>query len=141
MKKKTLIIVSLILLLIFSASLFATDGTPKVTQKGSWTRIHVRQNNCLGYSKIMYITSEATKPVTIRWDYYVEETGKIKSVLKAPGAYPGAFYNKKYYHFYWEEFIVQKGESFFLPPSVYCLYIKLPKSRVKVAGNIINVTD
>ncbi|MFW5800194.1 MAG: hypothetical protein ACOCV8_05195 [Spirochaetota bacterium] len=127
MKKKILIIVSLILLFLASAFAIA-DGI-----KGTWTIVPVR-------GKIMWVESQATQPIMIRWDYYtLDDKGNM--VVKAPGAYPGAFDNKEFYDFYVEEFPIQPEENFILPRSVYNFYVKAPSEQVNVDGLKITITD
>ena len=119
MKKRILIFAALILALLVSASVFA-DGI-----KSKWTIIPIR-------GKMVCVSSEATKSVVVRWDYFVWENGKIK--VQAPGAYPGAFNDKDFYQFYIEEFPIQKEEDFVLPESVYNFYVRVSSDRVKI-GN------
>lgn len=127
MKKKILIVASLVLLLLVSVLAFG-DGI-----KGKWTIVPIR-------GKLTWVKSESTTPVVIRWDYYVlDDNGKM--VVKAPGAYPGAFKDSDYYQFYVEEFPIQYKEEFILPRSVYNLYVKASSDRVKVQGTTITITD
>lgn len=127
MKRKIIIIVSLILLISMSVFTFA-DGL-----KGKWTTIPIR-------GKLTWVYSEATDPVRVRWDYYVlDDNGNM--VVKAPGAYPGAFKDSTYYNFYVEDYIIQTNEQFILPASVYNFYVNTSSERVKVEGKKIIITD
>lgn len=129
MKKKIFIIVSLLVILLVSTFIFA-DGTTSKWRKP----IPIR-------GKFMKVESHATNPVNVRWDYFVYENGRIRVITTAPGNYPGKYKedeNLDFEYFYDvdncnpEEFKIQKGETFYLPKSVWNFYVKCSDCEVKV---------